>query len=74
MNGASSGPREPHTYIEFKAAALVGLIFGGRTTDKAIEIVDGMLKERAARGMPQVKTYRAVKHDSRYELVIRRLR
>ena len=66
-------PYGARTYLPFKPSALVGLIFGCRTSDKAIQIVRAMLDERAARGHPPVKIYRAQPHERRYELVLRRM-
>jgi len=65
-------PGGAHTYLPFDAAALSGLIFGCRASDSAIDLVRAMLDERKARGLPDVRTWRAAKHGSKYALVIRR--
>ena len=65
-------PGGARAYLAFNAAALVGVIFGCRTTDDAIRIVRAMLDDRTARGLPPVKPYRAERHGSQYALTIRR--
>jgi hypothetical protein len=66
-------PDGAHTYLPFEPSALVGVIFGCRASDKAIEIVRALLDERTTRRLPPVKIYRAEKHASRYSLVLRRI-
>jgi hypothetical protein len=66
-------PEGARTNLPFEAAALVGLIFGCRASDAAIGVVRTMLAERRARGLSDVRVYRAVEHGSRYALVIRRM-
>lgn len=65
-------PGGAHTYLPVKPSALVGLILGCRATDSSMREVDKMLAERAARGLPDVRVYRAVKHERKYALVIKR--
>lgn len=65
-------PGGARSYLPFNPAALVGLIFGYRTGDAAVRIVKTMLDERKARGLPDVRIYRAEMHGSQYALVIRR--
>jgi hypothetical protein len=65
-------PGGAHTYLPFKPAALVGLIFGCRATEPGVKVVTAMLEERKALGLPDIRIYRAEKHSSRYGLVIRR--
>jgi hypothetical protein len=65
-------PGGAHAYVPFKPAALVGLIFGCRIGDEAASAVQSLLEERRARGLPDIRIYRAEKHRSQYSLVIRR--
>lgn len=60
------------TYLPIKPEAVVGIIFGCRTSDDTITVVRGLLDERTKKGLPPVITYRAEKHESRYALVLRR--
>jgi hypothetical protein len=66
-------PNGARSYLPFNPAALVGLIFGCRTSEAAIRIVDAMLEERKALRLPSICVYRAEKHESRYALMIRRV-
>jgi len=64
-------PNGARSYMPFDASALVGLIYGCRAQEAAMEIVKEMLNERQTRGLPPVREYRAEKHGSQYALTIR---
>jgi hypothetical protein len=61
-----------NTYIRFAPVALVGLIMGSRIDETTFKVVDSLLKERRRKGHPDIKVYRAHKHQDMYKLVIRR--
>ncbi|ACT48753.1 DUF2971 domain-containing protein [Methylotenera mobilis] len=61
------------TSTSFKPEALTRIIFGCRADDRVSNIVNDILNERKKLGMPDVETYKAHKHSSKYELVIKKL-
>jgi hypothetical protein len=58
--------------FNYNPSALVGLLFGCAADDKVIKATKAVLAARADAGLPDLKLYRAEKHKSRYELVIKR--
>jgi hypothetical protein len=58
--------------FNYNPSALVGLLFGCAADDTVIRATETVLAARAAAGLPDLKLYRAKKHTSRYELVIKR--
>ena len=56
----------------YNPSALVGLLFGCAADDAVINATMAVLTARANARLPDLKLYRAEKHKSRYELVIRR--
>jgi hypothetical protein len=61
-------------YLSFRPEALQGIIIGCRAKLPIISKLRELLKERSAVGHPAPRLYRAVKHQSRYKLVIKALR
>jgi hypothetical protein len=59
-------------YLPFPAPALCGLIFGCRADAQFIDAVEDILSQRVAAGHPDVRTYTAHTHSTKYELVLRR--
>lgn len=60
--------------VAFRPAALTGLILGVRCTAKPLDLVMDLLQQRAALGLPPLRIFRALRHDSAYRLVIERAR
>jgi hypothetical protein len=58
--------------FKYNPSALVGLLFGCAADDTVIKATQTVLSARASAGLPALKLYRAEKHKSRYELVIKR--
>lgn len=58
--------------FNYNPSALVGIVFGCAAGDAVISATKDVLAERANGGSPPVKLYRAEKHKSRYELIVRR--
>jgi hypothetical protein len=58
--------------FNYHPSALVGLIFGCAADDTVIKASEAVLAARARAGLPDLRLYRAQKHKSRYELVIKR--
>jgi hypothetical protein len=58
--------------FNYNPSALVGLVFGCAADHTVIKATETVLTARAAAGLPDLKLYRAEKHPSRYELVIKR--
>jgi hypothetical protein len=58
--------------FDYDPSALTGLVFGCAADDAVIKATETVLTARAAAGLPDLKLYRAEKHKSRYELVIKR--
>ncbi len=58
--------------FNYNPVALTGLLFGCAADDTAIKATETVLAARAAAGLPDLKLYRAEKHKSRYELVVKR--
>jgi hypothetical protein len=65
-----SEPWQAGKYIGFRPEALTGLIFGCRADGDVEKVVDGLLKQRAAAGLPDVRLFRAKQNDKKYELDI----
>jgi hypothetical protein len=63
-------PEQAGLYLQFKAAALRGVIYGCRTTDPNIAQIEGLLRQRKALGHPDVTEYRSTQHSSQYKLVV----
>jgi Protein of unknown function (DUF2971) len=59
-------------YLHLRPEAVTGIVFGCRATDAEHAVVNEVLSMRASRGHPSVGVYDAVKHPSKYRLVIRR--
>ncbi len=57
-------------FRQFDPAAVIGIIFGCRCSELIRESVLDVLKERKAAGLPDVKLYRALKNDSKYQIDI----
>lgn len=55
----------------YNPSALTGLVFGCAADDTVIKATQTVLAERVCAGLPDLKLYRAEKHPSRYELVIK---
>jgi hypothetical protein len=53
---------------------LVGLLFGCAADDTVVKATGALLAARARAGLPDLNLYRAEKHKSRYELVIKRFK
>jgi len=66
-------PGGARTYLRFNPASVVGLVLGCRASNPTKGAVRDLLKERASRGLPNIKLYAAEKHERRYALVLRRL-
>lgn len=64
---------DAHKYLHFDPQAVVGIILGCRITEKKRMAIEELLKERYHAGLPSVRLYSAQKHDSRYQLMIKRL-
>lgn len=62
------------TTIRFDARALTGVILGQRFDDdpRTAPWLTSMLTERARRGLPRVRVYRATRSETSYSLAIRR--
>jgi Protein of unknown function (DUF2971) len=58
--------------FSYNPGALTGLLFGCAADDTVIKATETVLTARAAAELPDLKLYRAEKHKSRYELVIKR--
>lgn len=65
-------PSGAHTLLPFEPPALAGLIFGCNARPEFQSTVRDLLAERAARGMPPVRVYKAGLHSSIYKLVVKR--
>jgi Protein of unknown function (DUF2971) len=65
-------PEQAGLYLQFKPAALRGIIYGCKTTDMNIGQIQGLLRERKALGHPNITEYRATQHPSQYKLVVHR--
>jgi hypothetical protein len=63
-----------NTLLQFRPEALVGVILGCRAPVQLRSILEGVLEERKAAGLPAVKIYKAEQHPRAYKLVIKRLR
>lgn len=61
-------------YLMIAPAAVTGIILGCRCSPQVAARVAEILSERAARGHPPVRVYDAVKHASKYRLVVRQRR
>ena len=59
------------SYLSFSSEALVGVIFGCKADERVYGIVNKLLEERTAHGLPPVKLYEAHKHVSKYKLVLK---
>jgi hypothetical protein len=59
-------------FIDFRPFALSGIIIGCRASDPTVKQLRDLLTERASHGFPLPKLYRAIKHESKYELVIKK--
>ena len=59
--------------FKYNPSALVGLVFGCAADDTVTKATEEVLTARANAGLPALKLYRAEKHESRYELVIKAL-
>jgi hypothetical protein len=62
---------DSNKYLQVRPDALRAIIFGCRIAEANLKIVNGLLKEREALGAPAVKRWFALKHPSRYQMVIR---
>lgn len=58
--------------FSYSPGALTALLFGCAADDTVIKATETVLTARAAAGLPDLKLYRAEKHKSRYELVMKR--
>jgi hypothetical protein len=58
--------------FNYHPSAVVGLLFGCAADDTVIKATETVLNARAAAGLPDLKLYRAEKHEFRYELVVKR--
>ena len=63
-------PGEAHSYLRFDPQALVGIIFGCRSTAAGRRVIESLLEERDRAGMPRVCLLAAQKHRSKYRLVV----
>jgi hypothetical protein len=61
-----------HTYFDWRPDALQGIIIGCRASDNTIQKLKQLLSERASAGLPMPRLYRAVQHESKYKLVVKR--
>ncbi|MCC7079475.1 MAG: DUF2971 domain-containing protein [Burkholderiales bacterium] len=62
------------TLLSFPAAALRRVIFGCRAPEKVYRLVNDLVVERATRGHPPVRLFRAAQHPNQYKLMIWSLR
>jgi len=60
------------TYYPVVPSALVGVIYGTRARKDVIDTMQTLYAERLAIGLPPLTFYDAVKHPSKYKLVIRK--
>lgn len=60
--------------FNYNPSALVGLLFGCAADDTVVKATGALLAARARAGLPDLNLYRAEKHKSRYELVIKRFK
>ena len=65
-------PESAGKFINFRPAALSGIIIGCRASDSTVKQLRDLLTERSSRGFPLPKLYRAFRHKSKYGLVIKR--
>jgi hypothetical protein len=63
---------EAGKYLPFRPDALRAIILGCRADKNVSQIVDLLLSERVAGGLPKVRVYRASMHGKKYKLVIRK--
>jgi DNA-binding phage protein len=63
-------PNNAHKYLQFGPDALVGVILGCRATAQHRGTIESLLNERAGLGMPSVRLYIALQHESEYRLVV----
>lgn len=61
-----------HQDIPFDPQALRGIIIGCRANEASVQKLRELLVERSSRGLPPPTLYRALKHDSKYKLVIKK--
>lgn len=59
-------------HLQFEPGALKSIIVGCATDEAGIDVLRKLLKERASSGIPLPKIYRAVRHPTKYKLVITR--
>jgi hypothetical protein len=65
-------PESARQYIDFRPAALSGIIIGCRAKQETVEALNNLLAERSARSYPMPKLYRVFLDNSNYELIIKR--
>ncbi len=63
---------EAHQYIRFHPESLRGIIIGCRTGEDTIATLHELIAERSSFGFPPPTLYRAVQHESKYKLVIKK--
>jgi hypothetical protein len=66
-------PGGAHSYQQFRPEALTGVVFGCRASAATRTGVAEIIVERAKLGLPTVRQYEAVKHESKYAVVLRRV-
>ena len=65
-----SAPDQAGRFLPFRAEALSGIVFGCRAAPDLEQMIRGLLSERRANGLPNVRLYRAEQHSRRYDLRI----
>jgi Protein of unknown function (DUF2971) len=63
-------PEKSRQYISFRPEALRAIIIGCRAKDATISVLLDLIAERSSFSFPTPKLYRAVKHESKYKLLI----
>ncbi len=63
---------QAHVYLPFHPEALKGIIIGCRTGENTIATLHELIAERSSFGFPPPTLYRAVQHESKYKLVIKK--
>lgn len=65
-------PDQARTYLDVNPQAIVGIIFGCRTSSETKSAVTELIEERRNKQLPDIRLYAAHQHKSKYRLSIYR--
>jgi Protein of unknown function (DUF2971). len=66
-------PASAGHYVDIRPDALTGIIIGCQAPEESVVHLNQLLAERSAANLPLPRVYRAVKHGSRYQLIMKRV-